>query len=115
MFARKMRIGCLCCFLFISCHLFAAFNGIQTEKLPQTADVHQALSLMDEIDPYARYWNPNWSYPLPKIEAAAKAKRSLEMIHKAINDDPNNLELLLLDVLAGRYAYNLDLILKSTR
>jgi len=86
----------------------ADIDAIHINILPNDASVADALKDLMQLEPYTRRWTPDWKYPVDKSEAIARLDKDLITLKDAVRRNPENIELLLLTGLAGRYAYNVD-------
>lgn len=82
--------------------------AIHASALPKEPAVADALKDIAELEPYAHLWSPNWRYPIAKSEVSARLNKDMVVLNDAIRRNAENVELLLLAGLAGRYAYNVD-------
>lgn len=105
-----MKLPFFCTTLLLAAALPARGDlaAIHREKLPQTPPVLSALDDAQNLEPYTDRWTSNWNYPVPKPEAAARLGKDLETLTAAVQQSPDNEELLLLAALVGHYAYNVD-------
>jgi hypothetical protein len=88
--------------------LHADIGAINASALPQESAVLAALDDAKQLEPYTSSWSPNWQYPIPKDQAAARLSKDLGFLNLAAKNHPDNAELLLLTGLVASYAYNVD-------
>ncbi len=82
--------------------------AIHTNALPNDSSITDALKDVTELEPYTHLWTPNWKYPVAKSETTVRLNRDMVALNDAVRNNLENVELLLLAGLAGRYAYNVD-------
>ena len=87
---------------------FADIAAIHADRLPQETAVLAALDDAKQLEPYSHSFAFPWKFSIAKEEVATRLGKDLGFLTLAINDHPNNSELLLLTGLVARYAYNLD-------
>ena len=106
---RKIASLALAALFASSCQsVFADVAAIHTNALPNDPAVVDALKDITALEPYTHRWTPEWRFPVDKKEATARLTRDVNALNDAVRSNPENVELLLLAALAGRYAYNVD-------
>lgn len=86
----------------------ADLAAIHEADLPQDAPILAAFQDALELEPYCRFWQPNWNYPVSKESATHRLQEDLKTVESALQAHPNSVELELLIGLLAHYAYNLD-------
>jgi hypothetical protein len=96
-------------FLFFpASSVFADIAAIHAERLPQETAVLAAFDDAKQLEPYSHSFAFPWNFPIAKEEVVTRLSKDLGFLTLALNDHPDNSELLLLTGLVARYAYNLD-------
>ena len=87
---------------------FADIAAIHADRLPQETAVLAAFDDAKQLEPYSHSFAFPWKSPVAKEEVTTRLGKDLGFLTLALNDHPDNSELLLLTGLVARYAYNLD-------
>lgn len=87
----------------------AQIGQIDRSKLPQDAPVQSVYQSLLPIEQYARTYEANWRFPIPKTDMAARLSLALQTLEEAQKQSPSNKELQLFTGLVAHLAYNLDI------
>lgn len=68
----------------------------------------KAWSEVIGVESYAAEWQQTWTHPVKKAEVLRTLSTSLDVLRKAAERDPRNLDLQLAAGIAARFAHNLD-------
>jgi hypothetical protein len=94
--------------LLSASHAFADMAAIHAGALPQETPVLAALDDAKQLEPYSHSWVRVWNFPVAKEEVATRLGKDLGILTQALQNHPDNAELMLLTGLVARYAYNFD-------
>ena len=109
MFSRAAaRLAFFSCFVFLAPLAFAGVSAIHVSALPQESSVLAAFDDAQRFEPYAGSWTPDWRYPVPREDVAARLGADISFLELALKSHPDNEDLLLLTALIAHYAYNVD-------
>jgi hypothetical protein len=86
----------------------ASIHNVNPNNLPVDPAVRDVYLDLQQLEPMAMQWAPEWKHATPKADVAARLSLAVSTLEKARMDDPGNEDLALLAGLAAHYAYNVD-------
>jgi hypothetical protein len=101
--------------LFFALLFFAAplcFGGvadINASKLPADRRARRVLQDALELEPSVAIWQDIWRSNIPRKDAVKRLEKDIAELQSLRKETPSNLELQLLTMLVGHFAYNVDI------
>ncbi len=74
----------------------ASIHNVNPNNLPVDPEVRDVYLDLQQLEPMAQQWAPEWKYETPKAEVAARLSRAVATLEKARAQEPDNEELALL-------------------
>jgi hypothetical protein len=95
----------------VACSLDCAsqVGQIDRSKLPQNAIVQQVYVDLLPVDQFARNYNQNWPYQIPRDQVVTRFTTGLPSLLQAQKEAPTDVELQVFTGLVAHLAYNLDI------
>ena len=103
--------GVLCVLILAASapRVFADIAAIRADDLPrETSRADRDSTTRGQMEPYSHAFTVTLEFDISKDEVAAHLAKDLGFLRLAVNEQPDDLELLLLTGLVARYAYNVD-------